>query len=380
MFGKYCGAPPIDDAALEFSTCLRESVSCPEVRRRRPSEGGVPREAKAMPILMDPLGCGDHPLGAACCIPDAEFTGHQNLVPDEPALFSPCVICTVRPASIVEIPCGHVNVCSDCYVNAQTNKRCMRCQQQSVARVDVAPFLDAESGKPHDCNICKNAMATVVILPCVHMCLCPRCLPQSFVGCPTCGQRVERICEIQWNFAAPAPSLPAAARALPARGQEGLAAATEDIDLEILRLEQQLCNLRSCSFQASQVSSRSLTSARLHPAGGAVPQRVSFYGGGRSPALATMPTLYSGAPTAEAPPKFYEVAPNPNFQARVSFNSGFAPPEASTVAASVASSATGYHSRCGSFVRSPARSLPPPGGPPPQLGDATDVGSFFQTK
>lgn len=418
MFGKYCGAA-IDEAVLEFSKFVGECPPCAVEAAPQPAHAG-PREAKDLPVLVDPLGCGDHPLGEAytCCMPEADAAGRPDF---GPGLFSPCVICTVRSASIVELPCGHVNVCADCYVDYSTNKRCLQCRQLSTARVDVSPFLDAASGRPNACNICKSALASVVIIPCVHMCFCYRCLPQSFVGCPTCGKRVERICEIHWSSASTTPSLPASVRALPPGGRDGLAAATEDIDLEIFRLEQQLRNLRSCSSQASsRPATRRATElprdtaplafyggrARESPPisrsgrpppeapprfhdGGAAPEAPPTFYGGRAPPEAP-PTSSSGRPPPEAPPRCRAGGAPP--EAPPTVHGLNAPPEFTTAAAATASGAStaaGTGMGPGSLAASESRSkaswgipLPLPGVPPPNLGNASDFdfGSFFRSR
>jgi len=252
--------------------------AAPKLGKAEASRGGRPtasRRGGSMPIIADPFGCqdptreGDGP--AMCCVPEEA----QRAA----ALFAPCMVCAMRAATIVEVPCGHATVCVECYGDYQTNTRCLRCRDQVTARVDVAPFLDEISGRPGECNMCKSAPACVVTIPCVHMCLCARCLPNTPAGCPTCGARVEQTCKVKWSSGGGAaatpsaqggivvstpggtaglsgfglpngrfPSLPLSVGALPTHGgsggRDGLAEATEDVDLEIDRLERQLRRLR----------------------------------------------------------------------------------------------------------------------------------------
>lgn len=227
-----------------------------------------PAPAHALPILADPFGCAG-PESAMCCV--AEGAEGQTGM----ELFAPCMVCATRAACIVEIPCGHATVCVECYGDYQTNARCLRCRDQVSARVDVGPFLDELTGRPGDCNMCKNALASVVTIPCVHMCFCASCLPESPAGCPTCGARVERTCQVKWLNAASLapseramryfPSLPASVGALPAHGRDGLAEVTQDVEHEISRLEQQLRRLRT----------QSQSSGSAAPMGNAPPQVFS---------------------------------------------------------------------------------------------------------
>merc|ERR1719329_1802997 len=89
-------------------------------------------------------------------------------------LFSPCMVCAMMPASVVEVPCGHVNVCSNCYGDYQSNQRCLRCRDRVSARADVSPFLHEITGRPKDCNMCRTEMVNVVVFSCVHMYFCSR--------------------------------------------------------------------------------------------------------------------------------------------------------------------------------------------------------------
>lgn len=262
MFGRTCGGP-IDLGVLECSltpVTVDECAAPSQLSTRNRSIGPSKTQTTGptgLPVLTDPLGCGDHPLGEAytCCLPEA--AADQRL---GSGLFVPCMVCSLRPASIVEIPCGHVGVCTECFGAYQNNVRCLRCRQLTTGRVDVSPFLERPSGKPIDCNICKSAMASVVIIPCVHMCFCFRCLPSSFAGCPTCGRRVEKVCEVKWTPGPSVPVLPTTLGALPTHGtRDGLAEATKDVDAEISRLEQQLSKLRTYS----QASSRTMTARSM---------------------------------------------------------------------------------------------------------------------
>lgn len=153
--------------------------------------------------LVDPFGCQDPRYSVCdldesmrlCCIAPGWTQGTGA------SLFQPCLVCSLRAASIVEVPCGHITVCDECYADYKTNSRCLRCRDQVAARVDIKQFLD-ELGRPEDCYMCKSSLASVVTVPCVHMCLCAQCLPQRPAGCPTCGERVERTCVVKWSAAA----------------------------------------------------------------------------------------------------------------------------------------------------------------------------------
>lgn len=217
------------------------------------SQGARTKEARS--LFPDPFGCdGDAP--AACCMPEDQGGS---------SLFAPCMVCAMRPASIIEVPCGHATVCAECFGDYHTNVRCLRCRDQVTGRVDVFPFLHEPEGRPPECNMCKSNTASVVTLPCVHMCLCANCLPWKPNGCPTCGALVEQTCVVRWSTGSettrPGPSsfprLPATFGSLARGGGEGLAKATEDVDQEIQRLERQLMKLKLRSV--SQTSSRSVS-------------------------------------------------------------------------------------------------------------------------
>merc|ERR1712048_1074257 len=158
-----------------------------------------------------------------------------------------------RPASVVEYPCGHLNVCTECHQDYRSNMRCLRCRGAVPLRLDLSPFLDEVTGRPSECRMCKSQLASVVMMPCVHMSFCAGCLPKTIAGCPSCGQRVEQTCVVLWATAERIvgglrsfPGLPASARERhrPQMRSDGLERATEDVDEEIARLEQQLRQLR----------------------------------------------------------------------------------------------------------------------------------------
>jgi hypothetical protein len=181
--------------------------------------------------LASPLPChGPSETSTVCCVPEDLVTEAQ--------MFAACVVCALRPASILEVPCGHINVCCECHRDYQTNTRCIRCRENVPIRIDLAPFLDA-TGRPVQCLMCQAAVASVVMMPCIHMAFCHRCLPTTVAGCPTCGERVTQTCKVLWA----APSPPEGRRVLPG-SREGLDRVTEDVDEQISRLERQLRNLR----------------------------------------------------------------------------------------------------------------------------------------
>eukprot|EP00927_Polykrikos_kofoidii_P054604 TRINITY_DN49004_c0_g1_i1.p1 TRINITY_DN49004_c0_g1~~TRINITY_DN49004_c0_g1_i1.p1 ORF type:complete len:426 (+),score=44.58 TRINITY_DN49004_c0_g1_i1:152-1429(+) len=201
--------------------------------------------------LVKQLGCHTSaPEASACCAreeAEPRFT-----------LFAPCMVCTMRFASVVEVPCGHLNVCTECHREYQTNTRCIRCRENVPIRVDISPFLDEVTGKPELCKLCRTFIACTVMIPCAHMSFCNRCLPKSVVGCPTCGQKVEQTCQVLWSVSCEEtantrglagmvfPTMPASTGSFPShRGsRDVLAQATEDVDEEIARLERQLSKLK----------------------------------------------------------------------------------------------------------------------------------------
>eukprot|EP00443_Scrippsiella_acuminata_P103403 CAMPEP_0115574798 /NCGR_PEP_ID=MMETSP0272-20121206/1709_1 /TAXON_ID=71861 /ORGANISM="Scrippsiella trochoidea, Strain CCMP3099" /LENGTH=263 /DNA_ID=CAMNT_0003009523 /DNA_START=82 /DNA_END=871 /DNA_ORIENTATION=+ len=242
-------------------------------------------DLERLPAFVDPFGCqdplraqyGDQPL---CCMSD---TAESR----EPQIHQPCLVCAVRPATVVEVPCGHVTVCLDCYGDYQTNVRCLRCRDVVSARVDIGPFLD-QFGRPASCNMCKSSLAAVVTLPCVHMYLCAHCLPVTPAGCPSCGANVDQSCTVKW-FAGENSARPSARSGATAVGdmarlpslalgtltprtagsgtRDGLSKATEDVDQEILRLERELRQLRTLSQATPQATPPGTASANPQDAG-----------------------------------------------------------------------------------------------------------------
>lgn len=258
----WCGR--VDCGAIH---CSLQPESFKDVGQPRDivASGQPPARAPLAASLTDVLTCAD-PAGPnddlpLCCVPEDWDVG--------PVLSNPCMVCAVRPASIVEIPCGHPTVCMDCYGDYHTNSRCLRCRGSVLARVDVSPFLDSSTGWPSQCRVCRSRVANVVMVPCVHMCLCENCLPNAPAGCPTCGETVERTCVVKWAVGENngRPGARHGHRRDAGRGQEGplarrsltdneesagmaaraLSQATEDVEEEILRLERQLFQLRAIS-------------------------------------------------------------------------------------------------------------------------------------
>mmetsp|Transcript_138968 Transcript_138968/g.443747 ORF Transcript_138968/g.443747 Transcript_138968/m.443747 type:complete len:307 (-) Transcript_138968:33-953(-) len=279
-------ARPLWDNLAPFACCRRFDVGivecslapvhyeerfggcAPSTQAASASAAGRREARSASSAFEDPFGCQDplrlgdgNGLPICCTVDEADSTEK---------LFQPCLICAVRPASVVEVPCGHITVCIDCYGDYQTNARCLVCRAVVAARVDVRPFLDLVTGRPADCNVCKEAAACVVTVPCVHMTLCARCLPMKPAGCPMCGEIVEQSCAVKWPspdrcFRPPSTRPGSAAseigdmrmpsstlgtmtpRTAGSARRECLSKATEDVDQEILRLERQLLQLRSLS-------------------------------------------------------------------------------------------------------------------------------------
>jgi len=255
--------------------------------------------------IVDQIGCHNAvPEAPVCCVPER--------FPEPDPLYAPCMVCAMRAATIVEVPCGHVNVCGECHRDYHTNTRCIRCRGRVPMRIDLAPFLDELTGRPDQCRMCKDALASVVMIPCVHMSFCQRCLPKSLLGCPTCGERVEQMCNVLWSTAAAVishratafPRLPASAGALAShRGRDGLAKATEDVDEEIARLEVQLRQLRSMSPSGSSME----RPPNFQPSHRQTPQGRKLspeFGASQHPSSSAVPPLVNAtAPPFEPPIK-----------------------------------------------------------------------------
>lgn len=248
-WGLGCGAP-VETIDLGVLDCAFKPVRFDDCRTPAATLG----EGIAM---VSQLGCHANEPQQICCVP-------EDLASRE--LFAPCVVCALRPACILEVPCGHVNVCGGCNRDYHTNTRCIRCRERVPTRIDVSSFLDDVTGRPENCRMCQSVPASVVMVPCIHMAFCHRCLPKTVAGCPTCGERVEQICIAllsasslgagatarEARFVAGMPigtfgSLPSyqcpAGRAVDRSG-DGLEQTTERVDEEIARLEKQLRRLK----------------------------------------------------------------------------------------------------------------------------------------
>eukprot|EP00929_Paragymnodinium_shiwhaense_P084199 TRINITY_DN45006_c0_g1_i1.p1 TRINITY_DN45006_c0_g1~~TRINITY_DN45006_c0_g1_i1.p1 ORF type:complete len:331 (+),score=68.36 TRINITY_DN45006_c0_g1_i1:73-1065(+) len=131
--------------------------------------------------------------GLTCCLEDE----------NEDGLFAPCCVCLSKAASVVEVPCGHVNVCVDCFQDYKDFGRCLRCLQVVILRHDVAPMLDPVTGRPPSCSACSTDVADVLVLPCLHMNVCERCLLLKLGGapCTTCEKSVQQVCMVLWSQA-----------------------------------------------------------------------------------------------------------------------------------------------------------------------------------
>lgn len=211
---------------LNMDDCKKERDLYPEGSGQRRLRNEPPR---ALPVVMTNPFCSELGAEKVCCLPSDTV--------QLPKLAHPCTICGANPSSIVEVPCGHVSTCVACFGCYRHNERCLRCKQKVQGRVDVLPFLDPHTGEPRRCHMCMDAVASVVTVPCAHMCFCERCLPGNIAGCPQCGQRVERVYYVQWQRNVAVPNF------------GGLETATEDIDVEIERLERQLTQLKRLSHE-----------------------------------------------------------------------------------------------------------------------------------
>lgn len=175
-----------------------------------------------------------------CCISNVERkTGFFRM---------PCRMCFVQPASVVEIPCGHVSICSGCQLLDRSNSSCLRCRESIKARFDVRRSLDSSTGGPSLCHNCRVNPARMLMLPCLHLILCPQCMPDLLGSCPTCGEIVDVTVEVQWEGRILCKE-PPSNRVMSLKGGVGLqklslTQATLDIDAEITRLEEQLWHIR----------------------------------------------------------------------------------------------------------------------------------------
>lgn len=173
-----------------------------------------------------------------CCLP-----------PNAPMPYAPCSWCNSAPATIVDIPCGHVNSCAMC-VNRAKASQCPRCRKPVESKVDVSNFVDKDTGAPQKCNICRTARAHMVMLPCAHMSFCRGCLPKQVAGCPSCGAEVERVVFVNWGAqpmsARGGSCFAATVRPVPAVEVPGdLDDCGRDADAAMRRLEQQLMHLKN---------------------------------------------------------------------------------------------------------------------------------------
>eukprot|EP00397_Hematodinium_sp_SG-2012_P035979 GEMP01038787.1.p1 GENE.GEMP01038787.1~~GEMP01038787.1.p1 ORF type:complete len:221 (+),score=26.46 GEMP01038787.1:224-886(+) len=110
-----------------------------------------------------------------------------------------CRFCYQNPASIVEIPCGHVTTCPGCSKH-YCSPKCMVCGAFSThARINISEGMS--SGRPLECYMCKCHDASVLALPCEHLICCKSCFRPCHRGCPQCGQRVIERVEVLWQDA-----------------------------------------------------------------------------------------------------------------------------------------------------------------------------------
>lgn len=240
--------------------CSLKPVRIDEVERQ--ATMGLPTCAGPSGDWVTHIPCSTTaPEAPVCCVPEEHVHKLE--------MFAPCVVCAHRPATIVEVPCGHVNVCAECHRDYHTNTRCIRCRGSVPMRLDLAPFLDEVTGRPDECKICKAGFASVVMMPCIHMGFCAGCLPKNVLGCPTCGEKVDGMCTVQWVSSAAAAleayshrsatrrSLQQSARSEAGGDKDlGLVRATEDVDEEIARLERQLFKLRAMPAASKAAPSR----------------------------------------------------------------------------------------------------------------------------
>eukprot|EP00931_Biecheleriopsis_adriatica_P089460 TRINITY_DN63585_c0_g1_i1.p1 TRINITY_DN63585_c0_g1~~TRINITY_DN63585_c0_g1_i1.p1 ORF type:complete len:234 (-),score=42.94 TRINITY_DN63585_c0_g1_i1:109-810(-) len=169
-------------------------------------------------------------------------------------LFAACMVCGLHAASVVEVPCGHVTVCGECFSDYQLSPRCLRCRAEVAARVDVSAFL-GEGGWPTMCQKCALEPVAALGLPCADLCLCWQCsLDEELpVPCLACGSNVERLCKVLWGSSGHDRGREVQARRpcpqLISSGEIGgsceLEEATLKVEEEISRLEKQLLDLRT---------------------------------------------------------------------------------------------------------------------------------------
>merc|ERR1719235_145533 len=149
----------------------------------------------------------DGAFGCATC--HCEDHGPQSVgsfwVGQASPLFLPCIVCASAPATVVEIPCGHVLVCSKCFVAYQNNAKCLRCHGVTEERVHLEQLLLAtedplrEVGAPPKCASCQNGYAEYLALPCEHLTVCQSCFTDSGGTCPVCDSVVDQSLLVQWR-------------------------------------------------------------------------------------------------------------------------------------------------------------------------------------
>lgn len=121
--------------------------------------------------------------------------------------FVTCMHCGTAPASIVEVGCGHISLCTWCcegsaYLHNRdedlgVRSRCAVCKKESISRVDVSRFLNQETGDPSFCYMCRSRLAEVLVIPCGCLCHCAHCFKDTR-GCLACGEEVTGQTLVLW--------------------------------------------------------------------------------------------------------------------------------------------------------------------------------------
>merc|ERR1712083_644625 len=91
------------------------------------------RASSSIALPLPNCSC-EAPVCEACALPEEDS--------DRPKLFTQCMVCGIRHASVAEFPCGHLNACKECHQGYRLNPRCLRCQGCVPFRLDLSAFLD----------------------------------------------------------------------------------------------------------------------------------------------------------------------------------------------------------------------------------------------
>lgn len=212
--GKHCGALDAGALSCQLETQRLDSCFHPEPSHGsshpgdtgRPPHPEIERHCLDLTLVSpnDPLSDG---LSHGLCGPPRS---NGDFVVDRPTgilclskrneYFAPCFMCGDAPASVVEVACGHVGICSWCNrgPTAVLQSRCVVCGKQSSDRFDIFRSLYPATGQPRECFICKQRLAEVLALPCGCFAHCKNCFKASQRGCHSCGETLESHKIVSW--------------------------------------------------------------------------------------------------------------------------------------------------------------------------------------